>query len=457
MSSLMLGKQAGLFSAVVTTFVAQTSQSLQVDYGQVTATLLIELIDVQRSASNGSLVNTIPRSDLTFHPSTSDSWVNGLWFTSLSLSLATALFAVLTKQWIPGVPGGIPGNRQQQAPLPQTPENKPAPIGAGVDKQKNAQLAESEPKSLGQAPIQATAAAANNGAAAPAPPVESKPSIEEVKATAASLATNGQAASAADDARSIPTGPRMARFAPAVPLPAALTNKGTPQAVKQNTEQSSAANAAALRDATQAAKAAVAVAMAKLEGSLAGPAQGHQPSNGSAMDNLTKKVNEMRVNAAGTGAPASRGGRGRGGRQAKVDVPNSDFDFASSNAKFNKEDIVKEAIAGASPLPDTPNGSVSDTPEVPSGNPPVAYNKSRSFFDNISSEAKERAENGGQKPGGREWRGEEQRKNMETFGQGSVDGGYRGYRGRGRGRGGRGFGRGRGGYRRNNEGPVASQ
>ncbi|PBK99373.1 hypothetical protein ARMGADRAFT_1161051 [Armillaria gallica] len=105
---------AGLFSAVVTTFVAQTSQSLQVDYGQVTATLLIELIDVQRSAANGSLVNNVPRSDLTFRPSTSDSWVNGLWFTSLSLSLATALFAVLTKQWIHQymlVPSGTPRDR----------------------------------------------------------------------------------------------------------------------------------------------------------------------------------------------------------------------------------------------------------------------------------------------------------------------------------------------------------
>ncbi|KAK0448776.1 hypothetical protein EV421DRAFT_1484787 [Armillaria borealis] len=105
---------AGLFSAVVTTFVAQTSQSLQVDYGQVTATLLIELINVQRSASNGSLVNDVPRSDLAFRPSTSDSWVNGLWFTSLSLSLTTALFAVLTKQWIHqymSVPSGTPRDR----------------------------------------------------------------------------------------------------------------------------------------------------------------------------------------------------------------------------------------------------------------------------------------------------------------------------------------------------------
>ncbi|KAK0455559.1 uncharacterized protein EV420DRAFT_577435 [Desarmillaria tabescens] len=105
---------AGLFSAVVTTFVAQTSQSLQVDYGAVTASLLIELINVQRSASNGSLVNDVPRSDLTFRPSTSDSWVNGLWFTSLSLSLTTALFAVLTKQWIHqymSVPSGTPRDR----------------------------------------------------------------------------------------------------------------------------------------------------------------------------------------------------------------------------------------------------------------------------------------------------------------------------------------------------------
>ncbi|PBL01767.1 hypothetical protein ARMGADRAFT_914283, partial [Armillaria gallica] len=105
---------AGLFSAVVTTFVAQTSQSLQVDYSEVTASLLIELINVQRSASNGSLVNDVPRSDFTFRPSTSDSWVNGLWFTSLSMSLTAALFAVLTKQWIHqylSVPSGTPQDR----------------------------------------------------------------------------------------------------------------------------------------------------------------------------------------------------------------------------------------------------------------------------------------------------------------------------------------------------------
>ncbi|SJL16716.1 uncharacterized protein ARMOST_20245 [Armillaria ostoyae] len=109
---------AGLFSAVVTTFVVQTSQNLQVNYGQVTATLLFELIDVQRAAANGSLVNNVPRSSLTpfsdFRPTLSDSLVNGLWFTSLSFSLATALFAVLTKQWIHqyiAMPSGTPRDR----------------------------------------------------------------------------------------------------------------------------------------------------------------------------------------------------------------------------------------------------------------------------------------------------------------------------------------------------------
>lgn len=189
-----------------------------------------------------------------------------------------------------------------------------------------------------------------------------------------------------------------------------------------------------VEDATNAARAAVAAAMAQLGN-----------SGGNAMDNLTSKVNEMRVNA-GRGPSAGRV-RGRGGRPAaqKVEVPDSDFDFAQSNAKFNREEIAKEAIAG-SPLTEQPNklGAQSAQAEMPNGNPAVAYNKFKSFFDNISSESKERAENGGHKPGGREWRGEEQRKNMETFGQGSVDGGYRNYRGRGRGRGNRGRGYGRG-------------
>ncbi len=44
------------------------------------------------------LLPSIPPSH--FVPATTDVWVNGLWFTSLFLSLTTALVAVLVKQWL---------------------------------------------------------------------------------------------------------------------------------------------------------------------------------------------------------------------------------------------------------------------------------------------------------------------------------------------------------------------
>ncbi|SJL00909.1 uncharacterized protein ARMOST_04223 [Armillaria ostoyae] len=109
---------AGLFSAVVTTFVVQTSQSLQADYAQVSASLLFELLLVQRAIANGSPIDTIPVSSLNpqtiFVPTATDVWVNGLWFTSLFLSLTTALVAVLVKQWLHHyvvLPSGTPRDR----------------------------------------------------------------------------------------------------------------------------------------------------------------------------------------------------------------------------------------------------------------------------------------------------------------------------------------------------------
>ncbi|KAK0483853.1 hypothetical protein IW261DRAFT_984743 [Armillaria novae-zelandiae] len=95
---------AGLFSAVVTTFVAQTSQSLQADYTEMSANLLFEMINIQRAIASGASVDTVPPSPLnpniTFIASTNSVWVNGLWFTSLALSLTTALISVLVKQWL---------------------------------------------------------------------------------------------------------------------------------------------------------------------------------------------------------------------------------------------------------------------------------------------------------------------------------------------------------------------
>ena len=220
--------------------------------------------------------------------------------------------------------------------------------------------------------------------------------------------------------------------------------------------------------ASKDAVAAVQAAMAKIP-----PPGAKKATDGDkAMDNLTKKVNEMRTNdnirsskQPGSGGYAAGHRGGRAGRVSrphgeqqtrKIEVPKTDYDFATANAKFNKQDLVKEAIATGSPLEDgqvaedlTDESAIDSTSRhnsEPVVIPPApGYNKNSSFFDNISSEAKERADDssGGKRLGGREFRNEEVRRNMETFGQGSVDNNYRGgFRGRGRGRGYGGRGRG---------------
>ncbi|KAK0226645.1 hypothetical protein IW262DRAFT_1543037 [Armillaria fumosa] len=109
---------AGLFSAVVSAFVSQTYQNLQADYTQVSASLLFEMVLIQRAVANGSSLDNVPVSSLNpytkFTPAITDVWVNGLWFTSLSLSLTTALVAVLVKQWphhYIALPSGTPQER----------------------------------------------------------------------------------------------------------------------------------------------------------------------------------------------------------------------------------------------------------------------------------------------------------------------------------------------------------
>lgn len=333
----------------------------------------------------------------------------------------------------PGGPAGPagPAGPQHGGPSSAGPDAKAA---SGAEQAKSPASVPTEPKSLAQG--------ARQTRNAPNPPVESKPSAEEVKAVASNL-NNGSGPAATKNNRNN-------RPAPALPLagsiakPFQLPNAG--KAAPAGPKTPSAAPPASVEDATSAARAAVAVAMAQLGN-----------SGSTAMDNLTSKVNEMRVNAnRGTSGGRGRGRGGRPGGAGKVEVPDSDFDFAQSNAKFNKDDIAKEAIAGGDTI-ESPGEPVHKEPDAETTGSNL-YNKSRSFFDNISSESKDRAENNGQKPGGREWRGEEQRRNMETFGQGSVDGGYRNYRGRGRGRGRAGFNRGgRGGSRHPYQATAADQ
>lgn len=212
---------------------------------------------------------------------------------------------------------------------------------------------------------------------------------------------------------------------------------------------------------------------------------------------LSPQANERRARTV----PGS-GGRNRGpsssvfdnARGVAVEVPDSDFDFAAANAKFDKTkgDVTSpgaghdDAANGASAGVNGSNGAGDVLDAIP---PPVDvksfYDKSSGFFDNISSEIRDRydSRNGGAavggggggvargaegdlgatnqgregvSPGGMRGRGAaranrmaEERRNMATFGEaGNQYSG--GGRGRGRGRGGR--GRGRGGYNGNRGG-----
>ena len=309
---------------------------------------------------------------------------------------------------------------------------------------------------------------------------------------------------AAGDNRSVPNGQKTGSIFPAVPVStqSPRTGAGTSGLNGQATTNPVRA-ALQYQNPTQAATAAVAAAMAKLP-PMPGAKVPQGKDDNAAIDNLTRKVKEMRTNdrvrnsrQPGTGGYAAGHRGGRGGRRGHrhdsntkpLDVPATDFDFESSNAKFNKQDLVKEAIATGSPKGNSPttgpesakgksaaidgaanaanagNSTANTTsPSTPSKTDgtgggdvvipaaPATYNKAASFFDNISSELKDREEAG--RLGGREFRTEERRKNMETFGQGSVDSGYRGgyHRGRGRGRGGGFRGRGGGGYGRGGRG-----
>ncbi|KAH8817826.1 hypothetical protein DL96DRAFT_1623455 [Flagelloscypha sp. PMI_526] len=93
---------AGLFSAIVATFVAQASQDLRPDFAQLNLIIQIEQTALLRTGGNISAMNAVPASNITMDTTTyttADLWINGLFFANLSLSVATALLAVPVKQW----------------------------------------------------------------------------------------------------------------------------------------------------------------------------------------------------------------------------------------------------------------------------------------------------------------------------------------------------------------------
>ncbi|EJD48420.1 hypothetical protein AURDEDRAFT_23481, partial [Auricularia subglabra TFB-10046 SS5] len=92
---------AGLFSAVSTAFLIESYKNLQPDYNQYVATVLYAAIVLQnRSADSLPPLPTFGAPDDFIQTSLTQRWTNGLWFSSLVVSLSVALLSILIKQWL---------------------------------------------------------------------------------------------------------------------------------------------------------------------------------------------------------------------------------------------------------------------------------------------------------------------------------------------------------------------
>lgn len=85
---------AGLFSAVVTAFTVESYQWLYTDAGDVSVALLTQIANAVSTATPVAPPRTSAVSESTAVR------INAYWFLSLTLSLASALVAILAKQWI---------------------------------------------------------------------------------------------------------------------------------------------------------------------------------------------------------------------------------------------------------------------------------------------------------------------------------------------------------------------
>ena len=166
------------------------------------------------------------------------------------------------------------------------------------------------------------------------------------------------------------------------------------------------------------------------------------------METVERALGDLRIDQQQGG----RGGRrNRDIKAGDLRVPTTDFDFQSSNARFDKNSVgaAKQNKEKEKNGDDAPQDEGSEDGEVKEKEEDVAYNPKKSFFDSISSSASGPVQAGGQGGGrgrgrgGRSRREEEREKNVATFGEpgglglmgpGAYVGGYgrRGGGGRGR-------------------------
>ncbi|KAF8600193.1 hypothetical protein BDV93DRAFT_429492, partial [Ceratobasidium sp. AG-I] len=100
---------AALFSAIVTGFLIESKDLLKQDSGDVTVTLLLLIAQSQqRIEQNAPRFNSPPIELPQFVAPLSARWINGLWFSSLALSLSAALVAMVAKGWLTAFTNSLP-------------------------------------------------------------------------------------------------------------------------------------------------------------------------------------------------------------------------------------------------------------------------------------------------------------------------------------------------------------
>ncbi|KDN35021.1 hypothetical protein RSAG8_11932, partial [Rhizoctonia solani AG-8 WAC10335] len=92
---------ATLFSVIVTAFVIESTTLLEQDSSEVSTQLLLALVQSQRRIEAGTPNLTLSPAEIPgFVPSETVRLINVLWFASLMISLATAVVALLAKEWL---------------------------------------------------------------------------------------------------------------------------------------------------------------------------------------------------------------------------------------------------------------------------------------------------------------------------------------------------------------------
>ncbi|VDC02264.1 unnamed protein product [Peniophora sp. CBMAI 1063] len=94
----MTRRQTGLFASTVASFVIASYPALSPDSGEETVALLRQLVTLMNATHPTDV--PAPHSAPAFSASTTDVWVNALWFVSLIVSISCALLAIMIQQWI---------------------------------------------------------------------------------------------------------------------------------------------------------------------------------------------------------------------------------------------------------------------------------------------------------------------------------------------------------------------